>query len=302
MNSYPKQILSIEQQLQSFKDAGMIIPSDQEAKNILQSVGYYRLRGYTYTLYDNATKSFIPGTNFEKVMKLYDFDTHLSNLLFSFLSKIEIALRVRLTESLLIYGDALILNDPTPFKDKKIYWQNYSSVCSEIARSHDVFIKHNFQKHDGKIPLWAAVEVLSFGSLSRLIKNLNTGKGSAYSRLAGYYKYTSKKGNPASPSNNMLSSWIQALVILRNTCAHNARIYNRSFNTSPVILQNDVVTPKPKHKGLYQLLLAMKYLRPSDIEWNDFVTQLTSLIQTYANNISLKAINFPNDWYSHLCI
>lgn len=87
MNSYPKQILSIEQQLQSFKDAGMIISSDQEAKNILRSVGYYRLRGYTYTLYDNATKSFIPGTNLEKVMKLYDFDTHLSNLLFSFLSK-----------------------------------------------------------------------------------------------------------------------------------------------------------------------------------------------------------------------
>ena len=81
MNSYPKQILSIEQQLQSSKDAGMIIPSDQEAKNILQSVGYYRLRGYTYTLYDNATKSFIPGTNFEKMMKLYDFDTQLSNLL-----------------------------------------------------------------------------------------------------------------------------------------------------------------------------------------------------------------------------
>lgn len=91
-------------------------------EQLSKTVGYYRLRGYTYTLYDNATKSYIPGTSFEKVMKLYEFNTRLSNLLFSFLSKIEIALRVRLTESLLIYGDSLILNIPTPFKDKKIYW------------------------------------------------------------------------------------------------------------------------------------------------------------------------------------
>lgn len=113
-------------------------------------------------------------------MKLYESNIKLSDLLFSFLSKIEIALWIRLTESLLIYGDSLILNNSTPFKNKRIYWQNYSSICSEIARSHNVFIKRNFQKHDGKILLWAVIKMLSFGSLSRIIKNLNTGKQSAF--------------------------------------------------------------------------------------------------------------------------
>mgnify|MGYP000503144924 CR=1 FL=1 len=40
----------------------------------------------------------------------------------------------------------------------------------------------------------AAVEVLSFGTLSKIIKNLKTGIGSSYSILASNYQYRSKKG------------------------------------------------------------------------------------------------------------
>ena len=297
---YPKRILSLTDQLQTYKDAGMVIPSDETVLNALSSIGFYRLRGYCYNLYDNHTKQFIPGTSFDHILKLYEFDTKLSELLFTFLSKIEIALRVRLTESLLIYKDALILGSPIPFQNKKVYWKNYSTICSEIARSHDVFIRHNFHMHNGQVPLWAAVEVLSFGTLSRIIKNLKNGNGSAFARLSEFYKYRTLKGNLAKPSHKTLSSWIQALVVLRNTCAHNARIYNRSYKIPPEILQIDKVIPQPPHSGLYELLLAMKYLRPSDTDWKDFSMSLQKLIQDYHSYISLSAMNFPNDWKSHL--
>ena len=72
-----------------------------------------------------------------------------------------------------------------------------STVAPEIARSNDVFIKHNFDNHDGEVPVWAAVEVLSFGTLSKIIKNLKTGTGSSYSILAANYQYKSIKGNCA---------------------------------------------------------------------------------------------------------
>ena len=75
----------------------------------------------------------------------------------------EVALRVRLVEALLIHGEPLVLQDSSIFKEKKRYWQNMATVASEIARSNDVFIKHNFDNHDGEVPVWAAVEVLSFG-------------------------------------------------------------------------------------------------------------------------------------------
>ena len=55
------------------------------------------------------------------------------------ISKIEVALRVRLVEALLIHGEPLVLQDSSIFKEKKLYWQNMSTVASEIARSNDVF-------------------------------------------------------------------------------------------------------------------------------------------------------------------
>ena len=221
-------------------------------------------------------------------------------MIFSMISKIEVALRVRLVESLLIHGEPLVLQDSSIFKEKKLYWQNMSTVASEIARSNDVFIKHNFDNHDGEVPVWAVVEVLSFGTLSKIIKNLKTGAGSSYSTLAANYQYKSKKGNLVKPSQKMLTSWIQGVSVLRNMCAHNSRIYNRTIHTTPEILDTDKVTPLPVHNGLYQILLAMKYLRSSNEEWTVFVDAFDKLIQNNIGVISLAAMNLPTDWKKHL--
>ncbi len=109
MYQYPKQILTIEQQVQSYIDAGMIITSRSDVENALNSVGFYRLRGYCFHLYDNAAKKYVSGTKFEDVLKLYYFDRELSCLIFSMISKIEVSLRVRLVESLLIHREPLVL-------------------------------------------------------------------------------------------------------------------------------------------------------------------------------------------------
>lgn len=223
-------------------------------------------------------------------------------MIFSMISKIEVSLRVRLTESLLIHDDALILQDSSIFKDKKMYWQNMSTIASEISRSNDVFIKHNFDTHEGEVPVWAVVEVLSFGTLSKIIKNLKTGAGSAYTVLANNYKYTSKKGNLVNPSQKMFTSWVQGVAVLRNMCAHNSRIYNRTIHTVPEIPDVDKATPAPTHNGLYQILLGMKYLRSSDAVWTTFIDKLDNLFKDNSDVINLSAMNFPTDWKVHLSV
>ncbi len=302
MYQYPKQILTIEQQVKSYVDAGMEITSREDVEKALKSVGFYRLRGYSFHLYDNVAKKYITGTKFDDIFRLYQFDQELSALVFSMISKIEVALRVRLVEALLVHEDALILQDSSIFKEKKMYWQNMSMIASEIARSNDVFIKHNFENHEGGVPVWAVVEVLSFGTLSKIIKNLKTGIGSAYSILAANYQYTSKKGNLANPSQKMFTSWVQGVSILRNMCAHNSRIYNRTIHTTPEILDADKILPPPSHNGLYQILLAMKYLRSSDEEWTVFVDAFDKLIQNNISVVSLTAMNLPVDWKVHLSV
>ena len=43
------------------------------------------------------------------------------------------------------------------------------------------------------------------------------------------------------------------------------------------------VTPPPAHNGLYQILLAMKYLRSSDEEWTVFVDDFDKLLKYWCN-------------------
>ena len=67
-------------------------------------------------------------------------------------------------------------------------------------------------------------------------------------------------------------------------------------------LDADKVTPLPVHNGLYQILLAMKYLRSSDEEWTVFVDAFDKLIQKNIGVVSLTAMNLPADWKAHLSV
>lgn len=302
MYQYPKNILSTQALIQKLINAGMTINSQAEAESALNTIGYYRLKGYFFNLYDKSTQRYINGTDFSNILKLYYFDMELSHLLFGFISQIEVALRARLVNALLIHNDALILNDPSVFDDKELYWKNQGTIASEIARSNDVFIEHNYYKHDGAIPLWAAVEIMSFGTLSKVIKTLKTGTGSSFAILVQHYQYQSAKGNMVIPSKDAFTSWTQSISIMRNICAHNSRIYNRTISTRPELIAADVINPRPQFNGLYQIMLAMKYLRPSDDVWKTFITDFSKLLKKYDGVFSLQALNFPNDWGCHFLV
>ena len=76
----------------------------------------------------------------------------------------------------------------------------------------------------------------------------------------------------------------------------------RDRHTTPEILDADKVTPLPVHNGMYQILLAMKYLRSSDEEWTVFVDAFDKLIQKNIGVVSLTAMNLPADWKAHLSV
>ena len=94
MYQYPKQILTIDQQVQSYIDAGMEITSREDIEKALKLIGFYRLRGYSFHLYDNTTKKYVAGTKFKDIIKLYQFDQELSALIFSMISKITVGIGV----------------------------------------------------------------------------------------------------------------------------------------------------------------------------------------------------------------
>lgn len=299
MYQYPKNFLSVTQLIRKLTDAGMTIDSQDEAEMALTTIGYYRLKGYSFHRIDHATKKYITGINFSDILKLYHFDSELSHLVFSYLSQIEVTLRARLVNAFQTTQDAMILHDPSVFKDKQLYWRNQGTIASEISRSNDVFIEHNFNNHEGAIPLWASVEVMSFGTMSKTIKNMKTGNNSAFSLLVQNYKFINTNGNEVNPSKDMFASWIQTVSVMRNICAHNSRIYNRTISTRPQLIFSDVINPQPRYNGFYQIMLSMKYLRPSEESWTDFVSDFKQLLNKYAGAYDIHRLNFPSDWESH---
>ena len=59
MYKYPKKIMSIDEQIQSYKTAGMKFKKLETVRLALETIGFYRLRGYIYPFYDNNNKKSI---------------------------------------------------------------------------------------------------------------------------------------------------------------------------------------------------------------------------------------------------
>ena len=57
----------------------------------------------------------------------------------------------------------------------------------------------------------------------------------------------------------------------------------------------------PQNRKLFSQILVLKLLYPDKKEWNSKVmTELRAVIEEYEDDISLKHIGFPQDWYEQL--
>ncbi len=103
---------SLDEQLAILQSRGMLIDNIDSARSYLERIGYYRLSGYWYPMRSSKLigennqitiaiqDSFIEGSHFEDVVKLYVFDKKLRLLLLDALERIETSLRVEIAHLL----------------------------------------------------------------------------------------------------------------------------------------------------------------------------------------------------------
>lgn len=270
---------SYSQQLALLKERGMIISDDEWAIKKLKQVGYYRLSGYWYR-YRSLTESFpqqsqsnlrvaskpsqrnfkrddtfVPNTTFEKVNSLYLFDCELRILLFEGIARIENYIRSVIAytigkEDPMGYKNKSFI-DPECFKKKDkngkiqppLYDIYFSKLESCIKNSKDdCILWHNKNYQD--IPIWVVTEVWDFGMLSRF-----------YGLLKDKYKLIIcqaifKDNRLANSYKSNMQGALQHLNVIRNKCAHHARVWNSSIN-SPKFSEN--------------LLNELKIINPADV-------------------------------------
>ena len=90
----------------------------------------------------------------------------------------------------------------------------------ELGQSREDFVAHHHAKYGGVLPVWAAVELLDWGSLTRLFGFAPRNVQDTVADACGL-------------SAPQLTSWLKALNIVRNTCAHHGRLFNRVHTLSP---------------------------------------------------------------------
>lgn len=131
------------------------------------------------------------------------------------------------------------------------------------------------------------MEVLSFGQLSTMFKNLKTNQ--AKKSVAKHFGV----------SHSVLESWMEHLVYIRNLCAHHSRVWNRTMTITAILPNNTAfrwisIAPAKSDK-IYTSLCITAYLLDRVTQNAPFYGKLNTLIKRFAK-INLVASGFPKNW------
>jgi abortive infection bacteriophage resistance protein len=98
------------------------------------------------------------------------------------------------------------------------------SLREEAQRSNEVFVAHFRSTYDEfpDLPIWAAAEIMSFGTMLTLFNMSSNRVQKAIARRYGL-------------PGRVLGSWLLTLNYTRNLCAHHSRLWNRVLALKPLL-------------------------------------------------------------------
>lgn len=241
--------LDYQAQLDLLKSRGLAVSDEPFALHCLAHHNYYRLSAYRFPFtVQGDPDTFLPGTTFEQIWQLYDFDRGLRKLIIEACKRIEISVRSRWAYEIGHQLGAQAYEDARNFPKFRSHASTMTRLDEEITRSKELFVQHYQQKYNTARPeVWVAVEVASFGTISKLLKYTEPPR--LRQDIADTYQLDEKT----------LCSLFHHLSILRNTAAHHSRIWNRKFTFS-------VKLPKKKPANLFQNFYKVPGAHPGDTE------------------------------------
>ena len=286
---YQKQLQSYSDQINNLKQHGLTFLDEIKADQWLRKVSFYRLSGYWHPLLVKPqTNIFKPGSTFEQVCQLYEFDYELKNFLLANISKAEIAVRTQLAYILsLAYGGFWIEN-ATLFANQNQHQKTIQSINDEYNRSDELFVKTFKNKYSNPLPpSWITLEISSFGTISMIYQNLNP----------GLTKRT--VASAFGVGDSVFSSWLHSLVYVRNICAHHARLWNRTLGVRPLMPRKPhhtfITWPSSGTQHVYFTLAIVKYWLDIIEPQNNFTLELNRLLMKYPT-VNVNAMGFPAGW------
>jgi len=222
---YAKTPLTIPQQVEHLQQRGLHIPDTARAQLVLRRVGLYRLKGFLLPYKTPA--GYVPGTSFADAERLMKLDGALRLHVLGAMQTVEVGVRQAIVQWMLERHGLRWYADPVHFHEPNGYFDHtefLSKVTEEFSRMPELFVGHYRERYDLDVPppIWMIAETMSLGGWSRLFAALRSQEDrDGIAGLLGVRAST-------------FTSWLHALTVMRNVCAHQSRLYDRVFATMGV--------------------------------------------------------------------
>ena len=282
---FDKPPLSNKEIIRLLSERGMIIDDPKRAEHYLDFTSYYRLSVYMLPFQDEH-RSFKKPVSFEKILRLYSFDRRLRLLSMDALERIEVAFRTVIVNCLSEKCGAFWLENPDCFHDKNKR-NTQASMLEEIRKQIEQqktapSLEHYYQTYSAPEipPAWIVFEILPFGCVSRIYENLKRPYRKAVAEKFGI-------------EESILQSWFHALSVLRNSCAHHSRIWNRKY---PFKIKKANAFPElDTAERFYCFALIIDILLSKIVQTPTWTQRLKETINEFSDVVNPIQMGFPAD-------
>ena len=289
-----KKPLTYEEQLDKLIEHGLAIePNKREYYvDILKKVNYYRFTGYALQFRIGENDSdFVAGTTFDHIYDIYLFDEELRNTLRKYLEIVEVYYRSQIAYN---FSLAKCKNPPhNQHYDENNYYnkKGFQEVMDTFQKEKNYYkdsliVKHHKNKYSGKMPLWVIVELMSFSNISKLYNSM-------------YYSEKDVIASAVGTGRSVLENNLHCLSVLRNKCAHAAKLYNTNYNP-PASLPENLMRNNPdlKNNSLFAYILVLLRRLPSERNRKDLYDDIVALLEKNKGKVNQEKMGFPSNYKS----
>ena len=275
--------MTIDEQIENLKNIGLIVENEEYAKKILNDISYFRLiKAYSLNLKSKNGK-YCEKVTFEQIVELYLFNANFRQVIFPEIEKVEINVRCRIANYFAELYGVLGYLEADNFVNAEYHKMFLNDIEEEIRRNFKApFVKNFHDNYEGgNLPIYALVEILSFGTLSKFYKNMkNQDKKSIAKSFGVGYTY--------------FESWLESISYVRNICAHYGRLYKAKLSKTP-ILYKEYSEAGIGNNRIFGVLLCLKHLLKSNDHWNLFLDKIELLFDKY-ESVDIKTMGFTENW------
>lgn len=235
-----KQSKNLDEMVELFEERGLPVLDAEKLKNFLYDCNYYRLSGYFRAFQrdpKHGDNRFILGTTLDDFLIPYLMDEQLRSRILEGTAILERTVGARFSYLLAQAGEAYTYLDESSYseyrseRDKRAaleHFPSHGSPRSQLFRelykwlssSKEVCIRH-YRKVKEPVPVWAAVEALPFGPVSKMLSLHRNTKV-----LRDLYESLGFQGREW---KDCAPTAIQAMCYLRNMCAHHSRLWKKEI-------------------------------------------------------------------------